>query len=106
MKRALIAGLLCAAIMWAPAAMAGERRNDSCEGYKGKLLNRCHIVVHPEREDEAGIGVDVLIHETKDVDLVAEYKYDFNNEGHSIYGVFKTKKSLVGYIKALFNRGE
>jgi len=82
---------------------AGEY-SSSCEGYKGKLLNRC--VGHPDnsREDPAGVGADVLIHETEHLDLVAEYKYDVNNEEHSIFGVFKTKKSIVEYVKALFNR--
>jgi hypothetical protein len=85
-------------------AYAGGNHNNSCEGYKGKLLNRCHEVIHPEREDPAGVGADILVHETENLDLVAEYKYDVNNEEHSIFGVFKTKKSLVEYAKALINK--
>ena len=61
---------------------------------------------HDHLKDPLGVGADVLIHETEHVDLVAEYKYDFENESHSAYAVFKTKKSLVDYIKELFNRGE
>jgi hypothetical protein len=98
-KITLLAVFACLCIWATPNAYAGG--SNSCEGYKGKLLNRCHQVVHPERETAAGVGADVLIHETENVDLVAEYKYDVNNEEHSIFGVFKTKKSLVEYLKAL-----
>jgi hypothetical protein len=91
--------------MTASVAFAGgEHRRNSCEGYKGKLLNRCHEVIHPDFKDAAGIGVDVLVHQIEQGDLVAEYKYDFNNESHSIFGVFKTNKSLVEIVKGFFNR--
>jgi len=103
--RQLISAVVCGLIIvCAHTAFAGGYESSSCEGYKGKLLNRCHKVVHPEREDPAGVGADVLIHETENLDLVAEYKYDVQNEEHSIFGVFKTKKSLVEYVKALLNR--
>ena len=102
--RKLLIGLIVAIFMMTASTVFANGRRNPCDGYKGKLLNACHKVVHPEREDEAGIGVDVLVYETKDVDLVAEYKYDFNNEGHSIYGVLKTKKSLVEIVKGFLNR--
>ena len=103
--RQLMTAVVCGLfIICAHTAFAGGSHSNSCEAYKGKLLNACHKVVHPEREDPAGVGADVLIHETENVDLVAEYKYDVQNEEHSIFGVFKTKKSLVDYVKALLNR--
>jgi len=104
MRKLMIAVICGLFIVCAHTAFASGGSSTSCEGYKGKLLNRC--VGHPasDREDPAGVGADVLIHETEHVDLVAEYKYDVNNEEHSIFGVFKTKKSLVEYVKALFNR--
>jgi hypothetical protein len=58
------------------------------------------------REDPAGVGIDLLIHETESFDLVAEYKRDFNNNENSIFGVIKTKRSLVDIIKGFFNKGE
>ena len=33
-----------------------------------------------------------------------EYKYDGENEEHSIFAVVKTKKSLVDYAKDLINK--
>ena len=106
MKKLMIAVVCGLFVVCAHTAFASYEHSNSCEGYKGKLLNACHKVVHPEREDPAGVGADVLIHETESLDLVAEYRYDVNNEEHSIFGVFKTKKSLVEYVKALLNRGE
>ncbi len=76
--------------------------SSGCDGYKGKLLNRC--VGHPKRESPRGVGADILIHETKVADFVAEYKYDGENEEHSIFAVVKTKKSLVDYAKDLINK--
>ncbi len=73
-----------------------------CDGYKGKLLNRC--VSHPDRESPRGVGADILIHETEALDFVAEYKYDGENEEHSIFAVVKTKKSLVDYARDLINK--
>jgi hypothetical protein len=58
------------------------------------------------REDPAGVGIDLLIHETDNYDFLAEYKRDFNNNENSIFGVIKTKKSLVELIKSFFNKGE
>ncbi len=82
-----------------------------CDSYIGKYLNECSphtvdtdTIQHDHSGDALGVGADVLIHETDNVDLVVEYKYDFENESHSTYAVFKTKKSLVEYIKALLNR--
>jgi hypothetical protein len=99
----IVAICLLIAILFVPTAYAGEYSN-SCDGYKGKLLNRCHKVVHPERDDPAGIGVDVLVHETKHADIVAEYKRDFNNNEHSIFGVVRTKTSVVELAKKLVKK--
>ena len=103
MKKLLIGLIVVAFMMTANVALANGKRNP-CDGYKGKLLNACHKVIHPDLKDAAGLGVDVLIHQIEQGDLVAEYKYDFNNESHSIFGVFKTNKSLVDIVKGLLNR--
>jgi hypothetical protein len=58
------------------------------------------------RKDPAGIGADILIHETEDVDFFAEYKRDFNNNEHSVFAVVKTKRSLVDIVKGFFKKGE
>jgi len=80
------------------------KKSNSCEGYKGKFLNACHNVIHPKREAPRGIGADILIHETDPLDYVVEYKYDGQNEEHSIFAVVKTKKSLVDYAKDIINK--
>jgi hypothetical protein len=74
---------------------------DPCDGYFGKLLNKCHTVIHPERKAPRGVGADILIHETKEADFFAEYRYDGKNEEHSIFGVVETKTSLVDHGKNL-----
>lgn len=61
---------------------------------------------HDHLKDPKGVGADVLLVETEKVDLVAEYKYDFENEQHSVFGVFKTKTALWDIIKGFFNKGE
>jgi len=104
MKKWIIA--VCLILGLSATAYAGEGRRDSCDGYKGKLLNRCHAVTHPERDNPIGVGADVLLVETENVDLVAEYKYDEPNQEHSIFLVFKTKKALWDYVKDLLNKGE
>jgi len=53
---------------------------------------------------EIGVGADVLIIESKHVDLVGEYRFDWENSDHTVYAVFKTKKSLVDYIKGFLGR--
>jgi accessory colonization factor AcfC len=85
-------------------------KGDPCESkFLGPILNECYP--HHEKtvdtdtwrdewDDEAGIGADILIHETKHADIVAEYKVDFNNDNHqSIYGVVRTKTSIVELVK-------
>jgi len=61
---------------------------------------------HADRDDPSGVGIDLLITEGKNVDFVAEYRHDFNNDENSIFGVFKTKKALWDIVKGLFNKGE
>jgi hypothetical protein len=112
MKQLISVALFACLCVWAvPNAFASGK--NPCENrYLKYIYNECspHTVdtdTHRDaREDPIGVGADVLIHETEALDLVAEYKYDFENEEHSVFAVFKTKKSLVDYIKALFNRGE
>jgi len=112
MKNTLNILLLAICFLFCGFYTAYANESSGCEGYKGKLLNRCHIVIHPEREHPRGVGADILIHETDLADFVAEYKYDGKNEEHSIFGIVKTKKSLVeyskdawSYVKGLFDRG-
>jgi hypothetical protein len=92
-------------LLFAGTAYADYGKKNNCDGYKGKLLNACHKVTHPERDTEAGIGMDILIHEAEHVDVVAEYKVDFNNDNdQSIYGVVRTKTSLVDLAKKLVKK--
>jgi len=101
MRKYFIILSCCALIFCTNHAIAGEK-SSGCDGYKGKLLNACD----PSHNHKAprGVGADILIHETKHADLVAEYKYDGENKEHSIFGVVKTKKSLVDYAKDLINK--
>jgi hypothetical protein len=86
-----------------------EAGGSSCEGYKGKLLNRCHNVVHPDHPDEWGIGTDVILHEGKEGDVInqvhGEYRWDANNGAHKGYLVSTSKLADVwAKLKALVNR--
>ncbi len=92
--------ICCSLIFCTNHAFANE--SNGCNGYKGKLLNACDP--HHEHKAPRGIGADILIHETEIADLVFEYKYDGENKEHSIFGVVKTKKSLVDYAKDLINK--
>jgi len=83
---------------------ANSEKSNSCDGYKGKLLNACHGVVHPKRNGPRGVGANILIHETEIADFISEYKYDDGNKEHSIFFVVENKKSVVDYIKDLINK--
>jgi len=111
--RQLMIAVMCGLFM--VCASTAFASGNVCESkYLAPIFNECspHTVdtdtdTHGDvLGNPVGVGADVLIHETEHVDLVGEYKYDFENESHSAYAVFKTKKSLVSYIKALLNRGE
>ncbi len=104
--RKLIGLLICCSLMFCTSHAFANGENSGCDGYKGKLLNACHNVIHPKRESPRGIGADILIHETEQADFVAEYKYDGENEEHSIFAVVKTKKSLVDYVKDLIAKAK
>ena len=101
MKKLLLLAIVAVFIM----GCSGEAEAKSCDSWFGKIYNECHKVTHPERDDQAGIGVDVLVHETEHADVVAEYKIDFNNDNEqSVYGVVRTKTSLVELAKKLVNK--
>ena len=112
MKKLLLVCCILSAMIIAGCAGEAEARGDPCESkFLGPILNECspHTVDtdtwRDEWDDEAGIGADILIHETKHVDLVAEYKVDFNNDNHqSVYGVVRTKTSLVELAKKLVKK--
>jgi hypothetical protein len=86
--------------------------SNPCESkYLAPIFNECSphtvdtdTIHHDHMDDPLGVGADVLIHETKHVDLVGEYRYDFENELHSAFAVFRTKTSLVNIIKSLLSR--
>ena len=95
----------------APTAFAGEGQNPCEHQWKSKIFNECspHTIdtdtdTHADRDDPAGVGIDLLITEGENLDFVAEYRHDFNNNEDSIFGVFKTKKSLWSIVKSIFNR--
>jgi hypothetical protein len=58
---------------------------------------------------EAGIGLDVVVHEGKDGEIVnkvtLENKFDWNNGEQSHYAVVTTKLAdVVDKVKSLFNK--
>ena len=98
-------------------AEASGKGNPCDNKYLGPILNECspHTVdtdtdTHADQRDEAGVGADVVVwqNETDKVtfieEVVAEYKYDIDNEAHSIYGVVRV--NLWQKIKGLLKRGE
>lgn len=102
MREKIIMLSLCFLLFGCSSAFASG--SVDCDGFLGKLWNACHGVDHPDRKSPRGVGADILIHETEQADFVAEYKYDGENEEHSIFAVVKTKKSLVDYAKDLINK--
>ncbi len=104
MKRIIMVSI--AAMFWAlllgPTSAIANGESSGCSGYKGKLLNAC--APGHNHKSPRGVGADILIHETEAADFVAEYKYDGENEEHSIFAVVKTKKSLVDYAKDIINK--
>jgi hypothetical protein len=115
MRKILTIGLCILSILfvYGATAYAGEK---SCDSYFwGKVANECspHTVdtdtdTHAKQRDQAGVGADVVIwqNETEKAkmieEVVAEYKYDIDNEAHSIYGVVRV--NLWQKIKGLFSR--
>ncbi len=66
-----------------------------------------HVHCYEDKEggevrSSQGVGADVLLIEGKQVDVVAEYRYDWANANHSAYTVFRTKRSLVDIVKGWF----
>jgi hypothetical protein len=112
MKKLLLA--VCCIFLFSATAYAGGEK--SCEnGWWSKVANECspHTVdtdTHAKQRDQAGVGADVVVwqNETDKAtfieEVVAEYKYDIDNEAHSIYGVVRV--NLWQKIKGLFNKGE
>lgn len=75
------------------------------------VLSEGEVTVHDKTVDssyrknnEQGVGADILLYDTTDFDLVGEYKYDWANGGHSAYTVVKTKKSLWTLVKGVFGK--
>jgi len=72
------------------------------------LARRCNRINTDTPSDktsaQVGAGIDVLLYNDKNIDLVGEYKYDWNNAGHEAYVVVKTNKSVVQYIKDIFKK--
>ena len=76
--------------------------SDEINGKLDHYLDHDHEYEKYDPDNEIGIGADVLLHETEDIDIVQEYKYDFSNENHATYTVFKTKRSIFSLISGLF----
>jgi hypothetical protein len=114
MKKVIIlvlAGLLVGSYAYAETVEIEYFDKDAHKYHNHDATRTTEVTVHDKTTDtsnkpesELGVGADVLIHETERADIVAEYKYDFQNESHSAYLVVKTKKSLVDYIKALLGK--
>jgi len=117
MKKFLLFGLLLAVLVIVGCAGEAEAKGDPCESrFLGPILNECspHTVDtdtwRDEKDTEAGVGADIVLweNETDKVkfieEVVAEYKYDINNEDHSVYGVVRL--NLWQKIKGLFKKEE
>ena len=114
MRKLLIVPCLVLAFSIVFIGAAYANGQNPCEHqYKKFIYNECSphtvdtdtdTIHHDHLDDPLGVGADVLIHETEHVDLVGEYKYDFENETHSAFAVFRTKTSLVDIIKGLLNK--
>ena len=116
--RKLFIILGCVAVLGIYGCAQGSQEAEAsygnpCESqYLAPMFNECspHTVdtdtdTHGDvLGNPVGVGADVLIHKTEHVDLVGEYKYDFENESHSAYAVFRTKTSLVDLVKGLLNK--
>jgi hypothetical protein len=80
---------------------------NDCDNFVSKnFSDKCNGYAQDQNRSAVGVGIDVLLYEDENVDVSEEYKYDWNNGSHSVYTVVKTKKSLVEYIKDLFNKEE
>jgi len=120
MRKWLFVLLLVGAVAIAGCAKEAEARGggDPCDSFLGAVLNECspHTVDtdtwrrERKAELEAGVGADVVLweNETEKVkfieEVVAEYKYDINNQDHSVYGVVRL--NLWQKIKNLFKKDE
>jgi len=67
--------------------------------YLDKYLSHTHQYDKYDHDNEAGAGVDVLLYDDDNIDLVQEYKYDFSNDSHATYTVVKTKVSVFSLVK-------
>jgi hypothetical protein len=111
---------LFVAVCFMGCAGDADARGNPCDSPLGAILNDCspHTVDtdtdtwRDERKEnsEYGVGLDVVIWENEtgkaDVieEVVAEYKYDINNDDHQVYTVVRL--NLWQKIKGLFNKGE
>jgi hypothetical protein len=93
-------------LFYAPTAYAS---GDPCDSFLKNIINDCgEADTQAEQRDQAGVGADVVLweNETDKLDfieeVVAEYKYDIDNESHSIYGVVRL--NLWQKIKGLLSR--
>jgi uncharacterized lipoprotein YajG len=109
--------ILLAVFLVAGCSQEAEAGQKTCENsqFWNAVANECspHTVdtdTHAKQRDQAGVGADVVVwqNETDKAtfieEVVAEYKYDIDNEAHSIFGVVRV--NLWQKIKGLFNRGE
>jgi len=109
--------LLTAAMIFVAGNVYASGSLDCDNHFANKILNKCVVhpkVVHPtqdKRETAVGAGVDVILHEGKDGDVLnkvaGEYRYDVNNSEHSAYVVATTKLSDIwAKLKSIFNKEE
>ena len=114
MKKLIIA--LCILLFSTATAYAGGEL--SCEDGESKTGStwyhqHCYVdkdthLSHEKRKDPAGVGADLVLwqNETEKAkfieEFVAEYRYDINNEEHSIFGVVRV--NLWDKIKGIFTR--
>ena len=97
---ALIIGLACGVAFADETGGANYNSpNDHASGLAEFLneqdcIDHNHAVNHPERDDAAGLGVDLVVWQDDNPDakleeVVIEEKYDFENEENSVFLVVR-----------------
>lgn len=74
----------CPPVPQGPQGEQGEKGNTGAQGDKGESGDNTLKTPY-------GAGLDVIVWESKskNVAVETEYKYDVNNQDHSIYGIVK-----------------
>lgn len=83
---------------------------DCSSGFWSKVANKC--VTHPsfpERRNPVGLGADVVLFEGAEGEVLdqvhTEYRWDFQNDEHSVFAVATTKlEDVWNAVQRLWGR--